>query len=189
MHNVYGMLNSRATYEGLLKLAPDRAAVRADARQLRGRPALRRDVDGRQHLELGSPASVDQRCWSNLGLSGFAYVGRRHRRLRRRPALGRPADALDRGRRLQSDLPRPLRQRRSQRRKCGSTAPEHEAIRRRYIEERYRLMPYIYALAEENSRSGLPMMRPVFLEFPSVAGQIGDNSGRSQTSSCSALTC
>ena len=28
--------------------------------------------------------------------------------------------------------------------------PEHLAIRRNYIEERYRLMPYLYALAEQN---------------------------------------
>ncbi|WP_240047539.1 DUF5110 domain-containing protein [Sphingomonas panacisoli] len=46
--------------------------------------------------------------------------------------------------------------------------PAQEAIRRRYIEERYRLMPYIYGLAEENSRTGLPLMRPVFLEYPKV---------------------
>ena len=46
--------------------------------------------------------------------------------------------------------------------------PEHEAIRRRYIETRYRLMPYIYSLAEESSRTGLPMVRPIFLEFPEV---------------------
>jgi alpha-glucosidase len=45
--------------------------------------------------------------------------------------------------------------------------PEHEAIRRRFIEERYRLMPYIYTTAEETSRDGLPIDRPLFLEYPS----------------------
>ncbi len=44
--------------------------------------------------------------------------------------------------------------------------PEQEAIRRRYIETRYRLLPYIYTLAEEAHRTGLPMVRPLFLEFP-----------------------
>jgi alpha-glucosidase len=53
--------------------------------------------------------------------------------------------------------------------------PDQEAIRRKYIEERYRLMPYIYGLAEENSRDGLPIMRPVFLNFPDVLKNgIGD---------------
>ena len=46
--------------------------------------------------------------------------------------------------------------------------PEQEAIRRRYIETRYRLLPYIYTLADESSRTGLPMMRPIFLEFPEI---------------------
>jgi alpha-glucosidase len=40
-------------------------------------------------------------------------------------------------------------------------------LRRRYIEERYHLLPYIYSTAEEMSRTGLPIMRPLFLEFPS----------------------
>jgi alpha-glucosidase len=44
--------------------------------------------------------------------------------------------------------------------------PEQEAIRRRYIEERYRLMPYLYTVVEELSRTGLPVIRPLFLEFP-----------------------
>ena len=53
IHNVYGMENTRATHDGLLKLEPNRAALCDDARQLCGRAALRGDVDGRQlqHLE------------------------------------------------------------------------------------------------------------------------------------------
>jgi alpha-glucosidase len=43
--------------------------------------------------------------------------------------------------------------------------PEHEAIRKRYIETRYRLLPYIYTGMEETSRTGIPLMRPMFLEF------------------------
>ena len=45
--------------------------------------------------------------------------------------------------------------------------PEHEAIRRRYIETPSP-PPYIYTLAEESTRTGIPMMRPIFLEFPEV---------------------
>ena len=43
---------------------------------------------------------------------------------------------------------------------------EQEDIRRRYIEERYRLIPYIYTTVEELSRTGVPVVRPLFLEFP-----------------------
>ena len=44
--------------------------------------------------------------------------------------------------------------------------PAQEAIRRHFIETRYELMPYLYTLAEEASRTGLPLERPLFLEFP-----------------------
>ena len=48
-----------------------------------------------------------------------------------------------------------------------------EANFRAYTELRYRLLPYYYALAWEAYRTGLPIMRPLVLEFPSdpaVAG-------------------
>jgi alpha-glucosidase len=47
--------------------------------------------------------------------------------------------------------------------------PEQEAIRRHFIETRYQLMPYLYTLADEASRTGLPILRPLFLEFPDAA--------------------
>ncbi len=53
--------------------------------------------------------------------------------------------------------------------------PEHEAIRKRYIELRYRLMPYIYTGIEEMSRTGVPLMRPIFLEYPKASDFYGEN--------------
>jgi alpha-glucosidase len=47
--------------------------------------------------------------------------------------------------------------------------PQHLAIRRRFIEERYRLLPYLYAVAEESSRNGDPVMRPTFYDYPAMA--------------------
>jgi alpha-glucosidase len=44
--------------------------------------------------------------------------------------------------------------------------PEQETIRRQFIELRYQLLPYIYTGMEEASRTGIPLMRPMFLEFP-----------------------
>src|SRR5438128_11770356 len=37
--------------------------------------------------------------------------------------------------------------------------PEHEAIRRRYMELRYQLMPYIYGSMEETTRTGIQIGR------------------------------
>ena len=54
IHNVFGMQNTRATFEGLRKLAPEPAALRDDARQLCGRPSLCRHVDRRQFQQLVS---------------------------------------------------------------------------------------------------------------------------------------
>ncbi|MBN1127764.1 MAG: glycoside hydrolase family 31 protein [Chitinispirillaceae bacterium] len=39
-------------------------------------------------------------------------------------------------------------------------------ISKRYIELRYKLLPYIYTLAREAYDAGLPMMRPLWLHYP-----------------------
>ncbi|GAA1955540.1 NPCBM/NEW2 domain-containing protein [Agromyces allii] len=47
---------------------------------------------------------------------------------------------------------------------------EATAINRAYLQLRQQLMPYIYSLAAESHRSGLPMMRSVALEYPQDQG-------------------
>lgn len=44
--------------------------------------------------------------------------------------------------------------------------PEVEAICRKYLALRYRLLPYIYTAAAEASTTGIPLMRPLVLAFP-----------------------
>lgn len=41
-----------------------------------------------------------------------------------------------------------------------------EAINKKFIELRYQLLPYIYTMAYENYRSGLPLVRPLFFADP-----------------------
>ena len=164
MHNVFGMLNTQGTYEGVLKLSPDtRPFVLTRATYAGGqRYAATWTGDNTSswaHLRLSTSQLV------NLGLSGFAYAG---------DDIGGfageqpPADLLTRW--IEVGAFNPIFRDHYQKGKAPQepwvSGPEHENIRRRYIEERYRLMPYIYGLAEENSRTGLPMMRPVFLEYP-----------------------
>ncbi len=49
-----------------------------------------------------------------------------------------------------------------------SFGEEVTAVCRKHIQRRYRLMPYLYALAHESHRTGAPIARPVFFEFPDV---------------------
>jgi alpha-glucosidase len=44
--------------------------------------------------------------------------------------------------------------------------PETERIMKKYLELRYRLLPYIYTAARETSDTGLPMMRALWLHHP-----------------------
>jgi len=177
MHNVYGQLNSRATYEGLAKLQPDvRPFVLTRATYAGGQRYAATwtgdNVSSWQHLKMGMQQLV------NLGLSGFSYVGNdvggyagerpSPELLTRWFQLGAFMPIF----RAHAEINRP-----DQEPWVGDAAQVE--IRRRFISERYRLMPYLYAAAEENSRTGLPLLRPVFLNFPSVLAN-GDRLGGSE---------
>ena len=104
----YGMENTRATHDGLAKLRTEHAALRDDARQLCGRTALRRDVDGRQfqHLESSADDDADAR---EPGTERLCYGGRGCGRIRRNAAAG-SADEVAGDRGLSADRSRPHRQ-------------------------------------------------------------------------------
>jgi alpha-glucosidase len=166
IHDVYGMENSRATFDGLLKLAPDtRPFVLTRATYAGGqRYAATWTGDNSStwnHLRLATP------MLENLGLSGFALAGADVGGYAGTP----PPELLTKW--LEVAAFQPIDRDHSEM-GTGDQEPwvggsQEEAIRRRFIEERYRLMPYIYTLAEETSRTGLPIIRPLFLEFPDAA--------------------
>jgi alpha-D-xyloside xylohydrolase len=47
-----------------------------------------------------------------------------------------------------------------------SFGPAAEAVLADYLRLRYRLMPYIYSLAKQNYDTSVPMMRPLWMDFP-----------------------
>jgi alpha-glucosidase len=165
IHNVFGLENVRATYEGLLKLRPDdRPFVLTRATYAGGqRYGFTWTGDNSatwNHLRLATQMTL------NLGLSGISFVGAdiggfngspEPDLLTRWVELG-AFGPLFRDHSTKGSLPQEL----------WVHGPQHEAIRRRYVESRYRLLPYIYTLADEASRTGLPLMRPIFLEFPEI---------------------
>lgn len=166
IHNVYGMENSRATYEGLKKLAPDlRPFVLTRASYAGGqRYAATWTGDNSatwNHLRMTTPMLL------NLGLSGFAMNGADVGGFAGSPQ----PDLLTKWLEVAAFQPidRDHTAKGTKDQEPWVHGPEHEAIRRKYIEERYRLMPYLYTVAEEMSRTGLPITRPLFLEFPKAA--------------------
>jgi alpha-glucosidase len=165
IHNVYGMENSRATYEGLLALRPnERPFVLTRASYAGGqRYAATWTGDNSStwnHLRMTVPQLI------NLGLSGFALSGADVGGFAGSPS----PDLLTRWLQFAAFQPidRDHAAKGTRDHEPWVDGPEQEAIRRRYIEERYRLLPYLYTTAEETSRTGLPIMRPLFLEFPNA---------------------
>lgn len=163
IHNVFGMENGRATFEGLKKLRPnDRPFVMTRASYAGGqRYAVTWTGDNSsswEHLKL----SVQQLV--NLGLSGFSYAGADVGGFTGGPS----PDLLTKWIEIAAFTPvfRIHAATGQPRTEPWVDGPDHLAIRRRFIEERYRLMPYLYAVAEENARTGDPIMRPVWYDYP-----------------------
>jgi alpha-glucosidase len=162
-HNVFGMQNSRATYDGLLALQPNRRPVVLTRATYAGGQRFAASWTGDNsstwnHYRLSIPTLL------NLGLSGYAFVGDDIGGFRGSP----PPELLTRWIELGAFNPifRDHTEKGTLDQEPWVHGAEHEAIRRRYIEARYRLLPYVYTLAEEASRTGVPLMRPYWLEHP-----------------------
>ena len=167
IHNVYGMQNTRGTFEGMRHFRPNqRPFVMTRATFAGGqRYAVTWTGDNSStwdHLRL----SVEQLI--NLGLSGFSYSGADVGGFTGGPS----PELLTRWFEVAAFTPifRDHSAKGAPRVEPWVDGPEQLAIRKRYVEERYRLLPYIYALAEQNSRTGDPLMRPVFYDYPDALG-------------------
>lgn len=167
IHNVYGMLNTRATYDGLRTLAPDeRAFVMTRASYAGGqRYAATWTGDNSatwDHLRLAISQTL------NLGLSGFAWTGTDVGGFTGGPT----PELMNRWFQYSAFLPimRDHSQKGAPRAEPWVDGPENLAVRRRAVEERYRLLPYLTILAAQNAETGDPLARPVFYDYPQAAG-------------------
>jgi len=166
IHNVYGMENSRATYDGLRALDPDtRPFVLTRATYAGGqRYAATWTGDNSSswnHLRMATP------MLENLGLSGFAFSGADVGGYAGSPSSELLTKWFEVG--AFQPIYRDHTEKGTADQEPWVGGPEQETIRRHFIETRYQLMPYIYTLAEEASRDGLPLVRPLFLEFPDAS--------------------
>jgi alpha-glucosidase len=169
IHNVYGMEDTRATYEGLRALEPNvRPFVLTRASYAGGqRYAATWTGDNSStwdHLRMTTP------MLENLGLSGFAMSGADVGGFAGSPQANLLTRWLEIGAFQPVDRDHTAVGTNNQ--EPWVNGQEQEAISRHYIEERYKLMPYLYTTAEEMSRTGLPIMRTLFLEFPDAASDL-----------------
>lgn len=162
-HNVYGQQMARATREGVLALAPERRPFVLTRATYAGGQRYSASWTGDnvatwEHLQLSIPMLL------NMGLGGQALVGADIGGFAGAPtpelyARWLQAAALTPVMRSHTVIDTPNQE-------PFAFGPRFTAINRRTIELRYRLLPYLYALFEEGERTGLPAMRPLWLEFP-----------------------
>ncbi|MBN2303169.1 MAG: DUF4968 domain-containing protein [Anaerolineae bacterium] len=162
-HNVYGMLMSRATREGVEKQRPDKrpfimtragyAGIQRYATTWTG------DNDATwDHLRLSVSMVL------NAGLSGVPFTG---------PDVGGFAGDPDgelftRWMQLGSMLPyfRSHTAAGTARQEPWSFGDRYESIIRESLELRYQLLPYFYSIAAQCSQDGTPIVRPLFMADP-----------------------
>ncbi|MFD2130224.1 glycoside hydrolase family 31 protein [Pseudogracilibacillus auburnensis] len=163
LHNVYGFLMGKATYEGLKEQLNGKRPFLLTRAGFAGvqRYAAVWTGDNRsfwEHLQMSLPMVM------NLGLSGIPFTG---------PDVGGFAHDTNGElivRWTQVGAFTPYFRNHSA---IGTVYQEpwqfggkHEEIMRKYIQMRYIWMPQIYSLFHEASTKGLPVMRPLLLEFP-----------------------
>jgi len=163
VHNAYGELNARATYDGLRRLRPNERPFVLTRAAYAGSQRYAATWTGdnsatREHMAL----SIAQ--LANLGVSGYAFAGADVGGF-----VGCPdPDLLAEWTELGALQPffRNHSGKNTCRREPWVHGPEIEARIRLAIERRYRLLPYLYTVFEESSRTGLPVLRPLWLEYP-----------------------
>ncbi len=167
IHNVYGMENVRATFEGLRRLRPNERPFVLTRAAFAGTQRYAASWTGDNtsswnHYRLTTPMLL------SLGVSGYPFVGVDIGGFDGSP----PVELLTRWIELGTFTPmyRNHTVKGSADQEPWVHGPEHEAIRRRYIELRYKLLPYLYTGFEETMRTGVPLMRPIFLEYPDAQG-------------------
>jgi alpha-glucosidase len=171
IHNVYGMLMTRSTYEGLRRLRPDERPFILSRASFAG---------GQRYSALWPGDNVSD--WAALrqsiptllgmGLSGFPFVGVDIGGFAEAPT----ADLFTRW--LQVGVFYPFMRTHTTfgtpDQEPWSYGAEHEAINRRAIELRYQFLPYIYSVMREAADTGIPAMRPMLLEYPQDEGAAGN---------------
>ena len=162
MHNVYGHFMSKATFEGLKEQTGKRPFVITRACYAGTQKYSTVWTGDNQSLWSHLQMLVPQLC--NLGMSGFAFCGA--------DVGGFGADCTPEllSRWIQAACFSPLYRNHAakgtKKQEPWRFGKEVEDINRKYIELRYRFLPYLYDLFYQGEKTGLPVMRPLVLHYP-----------------------
>ena len=163
IHNVYGQLMTRATYDGLRRLRPgERPFVLTRATFAGGQRYAAQwpgdNVSDWTAMRGAIPTLL------GMGLSGLPFVGVDVGGFAESPT----AELYTRW--LQSAVLYPFFRSHTTfgtpDQEPWTYGPQWESYNRRAIELRYELLPSIYSVMREVSQTGVPAMRPLLLEYP-----------------------
>lgn len=166
LHNLYGYQMCQATYEGLQELQHDKRPFVLTRSGFAGIQKFAWVWTGDnasywEHLDSSIPMLL------NLGLSGVPFIG---------ADIGGFSGDCD-GELLAAwtwlgacyPFMRNHAGKRSRRQEPWQFGEPWASYVREAIEFRYRLLPYLYTLAHQATLDGLPLMRPLLLDFPADA--------------------
>jgi alpha-glucosidase len=163
IHNVYGLLMTQSTHEGLRRLRPDerpfvltRATYAGGQRWAAVWPGD--NISTWEHFRATIP------MLTGMGLSGLTFVGSDIGGFAGAPSAELYTRWLQTGvfypfMRTHTTIGTPDQE-------PWSYGTTHEALNRAAIELRYQLLPHIYNVMAESSTTGIPAMRPFVLEYP-----------------------
>lgn len=163
LHNVYGFLMEKATYDGMKKLLNGRRPFLLTRAGYSGiqRYAAVWTGDNRsfwEHLQMSLPMIM------NLGLSGIPFAG---------PDVGgfahdTNAELLTRWTQVGTFTPffRNHSAIGFRHQEPWQFGERYEAIMKKYIQMRYEWLPQLYSLFYQASKQGIPVFRPLLMEYP-----------------------
>lgn len=162
-HNVYGLMMAKGTFDGIQKTNPDKRPFVLTRAGYIGSQRYAATWTGDNSAEWDDlEASVSMAA--NLGMSGAPFIG---------PDIGGfngngDAKLFARWMGIGSLLPfsRGHTGKGNIDKEPWAFGPDVEFTCKLALERRYRLMPYLYTVFEESSRTGAPVLRPLFFNDP-----------------------
>ncbi len=176
-HNFYGMLMSAATREGFLRLRPNERPFVITRATYAGGQRYAAQWTG-DNMSTWEDLRASLRTVMSMGISGLPFAGSDVGGF-----IGYPSAELY-TRWLQAGVFHPFfwTHTSSATRTLDpwSFGVEYEEINRHSVELRYRLLPYLYNSFYQQTQTGLPIMRPLLLDYPDDLAAMDPTPGRAE---------